>query len=88
MLLDKPVVNVCDLLRIVLVQLGHPHAENLKMSQMLNCDYVIEYIISWNLVKEIQCRYAFTFALSDYQTLQQILVSSNISIKYNIRCLD
>ena len=64
-LFDKPVVNVCDLLRIVLVQLGHPHAENLKMSQMLNCDYVIEYIISWNLLKEIQCRYAFTFALSD-----------------------
>ena len=53
MLLAKPVVNVCDLLRIVLIQLGHPHAENLKMSQMTKCD-VIDNLFSWNLLKEIQ----------------------------------
>ena len=56
-MLAKPVVNVCDLLRIVLVQLGHPHAENLKMSHVTNCDDVI--IFSCNLLKEIQWCHIF-----------------------------
>ena len=50
-LFDKPVVNVCDLLCIVLVQLGHPHAENLRLKKMTICDrksyvmFILYYVI-------------------------------------------
>ena len=97
-LFDKPVVNVCDLLCIVLVQLGHPHAENLRLKKMTICDrksYVIRGIFTkiFNVIMLYSLMAIVNFTFGRRLFLNVKLCNKDLSLhivlyKCTIRCLD